>query len=155
MANITVIDRSVVRKELALFLSTHMSTPKAIFPYLPASFKGQSPLVAVTSAPSIRTRETPQTYENKFGLTIRNVVIYTLESEPEWTTAMAEDQIDKLEWETSVALLLADQQASSHTWRSIGRQGSSSFEFPKIDGIRYIIEIIPVIVEVDDEPQEQ
>lgn len=154
MADIKVIDRGVVRRDLALFLKERMGTPKMVFPYVPADLKSQAPLTCVTSAPSDRLRDTAETYENQFGLSVRNYTIYALESQPDWTPEMAEDMLDKLEWEASIALLQADQESRSHTWRAISRNGKSSMDLVKIGGVLYLEEIINVIAEVDDGAQE-
>jgi hypothetical protein len=154
MADIQVASRKTFRNSLALFLEKEMSTPKAVFSYVPADLKSQSPLVCVTGGPTNRKRETPQSYDNAFGLTIRNITIYSLESNTQWTPEMAEDMIDKLEWEASIALLHADQQARSMGFRSIMRNGTSVPDVVKILGVSYLIENIPVLVEVDDVPQE-
>jgi hypothetical protein len=153
MADIKVIDRGVVRRDLAAFLKERMGTPKMVFPYVPADLMSQAPLTCVTSAPSERIRDTPETYENQFGLSVRNYTIYSLESQPDWTPEMAENMLDTLEWEASIALLQADQEARSHTWRAISRYGKSTMEMVKISGVLYLEEIINVIVEVDDEKQ--
>lgn len=154
MSDIKVIDRGALRHELAAFLKQSMRTPKQVFPYIPADLKSQAPLTCVTSAATIRTRETPETYENKFGLSVRNYTIYSLESNTEWTPEMAEDMLDKLEWEASIALLEADQQSAAHGWRAISRSGQSLIDLVKIGGVSYLEEVINVIVEVDDESQE-
>ncbi len=153
MADIKVVNRGNIRRELADFLKKSMSTPKQVFPYVPASFVSQAPLTCVTSAPTDRSRETPETYENKFGMSVRNYTVYSLESDTSWTPEMAEDMLDKLEWETSIALLKADQQSQHHSWRAVSRNGPSIIDLVKIGGVTYLEEIIPVMVEVDDGSQ--
>ena len=153
MADIKVVDRGNIRRELAAFLKKSMSTPKQVFPYVPASFVSQTPLTCVTSAPTERVRETPETYGNQFGFSIRNYTVYSLESDTSWTPEMAENMLDKLELETSIALLNADQQSRSYSWHSISRNGQSIIDLVKIGGVTYLEEIIPVMVEVDDESQ--
>ncbi len=155
MADIQVASRMVHRKSLAAFLKTQMDAPKAVLPYVPADLKSQAPLTCVTSGPTTRKRDTPQSYENVFGLTIRNIAIYSLESEPDWTPEMAEDMIDTLEHQASIALLHADQQALKLGFRAISRNGTSIPDIMKVNGVSYLIEGIPVLVEVDDESQEQ
>lgn len=153
MADIKVVHRGNIRRELAAFLKGSMGTPKQVFPYVPASFISQTPLVCVTSAPTDRMRETPQTYENQFGLSVRIYTVYSLESDTSWTPEMAEDMLDTLEWEASIALLQADQQSRNHSWRAVSRNGQSVIDLVKIGGVAYLEEIIPVTVEVDDESQ--
>lgn len=153
MVDIKVVNRGNIRRELAAFLKGSMGTPKQVFPYVPASFVSQTPLTCVTSAPSNRIRETPETYENQFGLSIRNYTVYSLESDTSWTPEMAEDMLDKLEWETSIALLKADQQSRDHLWHAISRDGQSIIDLVKIGGVAYLEEIIPVTVEADDDNQ--
>lgn len=151
MADISIASRLVIRKEFTLFLRKSMSTPKNVVDHVPANFQDQSPLVCVYGAPTRRDRESPTAYLNRFGLNIRLVTIYFMDNSPDWTPSMAEDMLDTLEYEASLALLAADQQSKNHSWASVERTGWSYPEPPvKINGVSYLSETITVQIEVSD-----
>ena len=150
MTDIVVSSRATYRKSVAEFLSTRMSSASAVVDHVPADLQGQTPIVCITGAPTNRMQGAADgSYENKFGLSARLITLYSLEGENAWTPAMAEDMIDQLEYELSLAIRQArDVQV---LWRAISRNGTSVFEGPfKINGIAYLSEIVPLLVEVDD-----
>ena len=142
------VSRKDTRHELAEFLAENMPTPKNVLPSLPATFKGQSPLVCIVGAPTDRKDDTAETYENKFGLSVRLVVLYYIENDKTWTPEMAEDLLDLLEYELAVAIKLANK-TTGHTWRALSRQGFSQIDPIKQDGVTYLQEAIYFVAEVD------
>jgi hypothetical protein len=141
------LNRKDTRHELAMFLGANMPTPKLVLPSLPATFKGQAPLVCIVGAPTDRKDDTAETHENKFGLSVRLVVLYYIENDTTWTPEMAEDQLDHLEYELAAAVKLAN--TGDHTWRALSRQGYSQIDPIKQDGVTYLQEAIYFIAEVD------
>lgn len=148
--DLAIADRGVYRKKLVGFLARVTTVPKVVLPYMPATTKLQSPIVAVTSAPTDRKRMSPVLYDNNFAFSVRLVTLYSLKSDTSWTPEMAEDMIDRLELEISRALLLADMQSEMNGWTSITRQGDSQFDMLNDSGAYYLTETIPVVMEVDD-----
>lgn len=150
LPDLLIADRGVYRKRLAGFLARVTTVPKVVLPYMPAITKLQSPMVAVTSAPTDRKRMSPVLYDNSFAFSVRLVTLYSLQSDTAWTPEMAEDMLDRLELEISRALLLADMQSEANEWMSVSRQGESQFDMLNDSGAYYLTETIPVIMEVDD-----
>lgn len=148
--NIQIADRAKYRKALASFLGRSCHSPRIVLPYMPSALKGQSPLVVVAGGPTDRQVETPKNYDNSFGFGVRLIVLFNAPAEENWTNEMAEDMLDRLEQEVSLALLLADMQSEAQDWRHISRQGASVFDMVKDGGLMYLTETIPVIMEVDD-----
>jgi hypothetical protein len=145
----STINRKDARHALADFLRDNMPTAKNVLPYVPSTFKGQAPLVCMASAPTERIDDTPLSYENKFGISVRLVSLYHLENDATWTPEKAEDLLDDLEHEFSVALKLAGR-ATGQPWRAVSREGTSDIQALKLDGVTYLQEAIFIIVEVDD-----
>lgn len=148
--NINIADRGAFRKKLAAFLKRNCATPKTVLPYVPAILKGQVPLITVTGGPSDRQVDTPKSYNNAFGFAVRLIVPYNMPGSADWSPEMAEDLLDTLEREASLALLLAQMQSEAQGWRSISRQGASVFDSVKEEGMTFLAETLPVIMEVDD-----
>lgn len=148
--DLAIADRGVYRKKLVGFLARVTTVPKVVLPYMPANTKLQSPIVAVTSAPTDRKRMSPVLYDNSFAFSVRLVTLYSVQSDTSWTPEMAEDMLDRLELEISRALLLADMQSEANGWTSITRQGDSQFDMLNDSGAYYLTETIPVVMEVDD-----
>lgn len=147
--DIQISNRMVHRKKLAAFIERVTDVPKVVLPYLPAITKLQSPMITVTGAPTERKRDTPKSYETSFAFGITLITLYSKEGDS-WTPEQAEDMLDTLEHELSIALLLADMQAKAQGWLSVSREGSSSFDRLKDSGAYWLTETVPVIVEVDN-----
>lgn len=152
IVNIQVADRKVYRKLLVAFLKRSMNTPKTVLPYLPTVTKLQSPMVSVTGGPTDRQRDTPKAYNNMFGFSIHLTTWYS-SSKDNWTPENAEDMLDTLEHELAIALLLADMQSASNGWRSISRQGLSTFDILDDSGRLWLTEKVAVVMEIDDEQE--
>lgn len=150
ITNITVASRLDYRKKLASFIRGVTDVPKEVLPYMPSILKLQSPMMTVTSAPTDRVRDTSKSYTNVFGFGLRLITLYARKSDTAWTTEMAEDMLDTLEQHASIALLLADMQSRDRGWRSVSRQGASSFAMLNGEGVQWLTETIPVIMEIDD-----
>lgn len=149
ISDIQISNRGVYRRSLAAFIERVTDVPKVVLPYLPAVSKLQSPMMSVTGAPTDRKRMTSKGYENSFAFGLRLITLYSKDGE-EWTPENAEDMLDRLEYEASVALLLADMQSQTQSWLSVSRQGASTFDMLKDSGAYWLTETIPVILEVDD-----
>lgn len=150
VTDLHIADRRVYRIKLADFLRKYVVAAKEVLPFMPAISKLQSPMISVTSAPTIRSVDTPKNYQNDFAFSVRNVVLYSRTSDVAWTTEMAENMLDLLEYQVSISLLLADMQSEAQGWESISRQGASTFEFLPQDGVSWITETIPVIMKVGE-----
>lgn len=149
ISDIQIADRGVYRRSLAAFIQKVTDVPKVVLPYMPAVTKLQSPMMSVTGAPTDRKRMTSKSYENSFAFGLRLITLYSKDGE-EWTPEQAEDMLDRLEREASIALLLADMQSAAQKWLSVSRQGASTFDMLKDSGAYWLTETIPVILEVDD-----
>lgn len=154
MTDITITSRAAHRKALASFLRERMQTPKNVLDHVPADLSGNYPATCVTGAPTGRERmEGGIQLSNRFGFGIRNITAYHIDGqESSWTPQNAEDMLDALEYELTIALLAADRQAEVQGWVSVTRNGLSVIEGPyKIGGISYLSETVPIVMEVDDE----
>ena len=151
VTDLVVANRMYYRKSLADFLGKVTSTPVAVLPYMPSITKLQSPLVVVTGAPTDRKKDRSKSYSNDFSFGVRNIVLYSSDNQPEWLPEHAEDMLDKLEQEISIALLLADMQSEANKWDSVVREGRSVFEMLQSQGVKWLTETIPVVMKVTDE----
>jgi len=151
VTDLVVANRMYYRKSLADFLGKVTSTPVAVLPYMPSITKLQSPLVVVTGGPTDRKKERSKSYSNDFSFGVRNIVLYSSDNQPEWLPEHAEDMLDKLEQEISIALLLADMQSEANKWDSVVREGRSVFEMLQSQGVKWLTETIPVVMKVTDE----
>lgn len=149
--DLIVASRMTYRKKLALFIRKTTETPKEVLPFLPAVTLLQSPMISVTGAPTDRKRASSKSYENTFSFGVRNIVLYSAPNNTKWLPENAEDMLDRLEYEVSIALLLADMQSEANGWTSITREGRSSFDFVQDSGVKWLSETIPVVMEVGDE----
>lgn len=150
VTNMVVSNRLYYRRALADFIKKSTTLPVTVLPYMPAKGQMQSPMITVNSGPTERERATPRMYENSFAFSVRMIVLYASASEVNWLPEHAEDMLDALERELSVALLLADMQSKANKWTSVTRQGRSIFENLLEDGKQFIVESIPVVMEVGD-----
>jgi hypothetical protein len=152
MSDIEITSRKTIRMALAAFLRAQMTTPKNVLDHIPADLTAHFPATCVTGAPTDRQQEFGDgSLENKFGLGIRNITAYNIDAQPAWTPKNAEDMLDTLEYELTLALRAASQASLKEPWTSIQRNGLSIIEGPyKIGGISYLSETVPVIVQVSD-----
>lgn len=147
-------NRATVRKALAGLLSTELTgagkPAQAVYDYKVGDFEGQSPVVLVTSAGSGRKHASYTTaYQNEFNLLVQVWVLYA-DPGAGWSEADAEDCIDLLE--KSIAEVLAGHKsyAGPPGWFSIDYNGPSQIIEGNLGGSDYLIELIPVKVEVED-----
>lgn len=87
MSPANVQDRKIVRQALATLLQAALigtgKPAQALYRYKPADFKGQSPVIVVTSASSERTKQAQVTrVASKVGMEIHTFVLYAEDPEP-------------------------------------------------------------------------
>jgi len=132
-----------------------MRTPRNVLDHVPADLQAHYPATCVTGAPTNRQQEYggEDTLENFFGFSVRNITAYHIDmQESSWTPKQAEDMLDTLEYELTLALRAASRQVEALGFESISRNGLSVIEGPyRIGGVSYLSETVPVIVQVDDE----
>lgn len=151
VVDLVVSNRMTYRKKLASFIRRTTNVPKEVLPYMPALSLLQNPMISVTGGPTDRKRGRSKSYDNTFSFGVRNIVLYSSPSNEKWLPENAEDMLDKLEHEVSMALLLADMQSEANGWASISRQGNSLFDLVQDSGVKWLTETIPVVMRVDDE----
>ncbi|MCK6629346.1 MAG: hypothetical protein L6R45_29740 [Anaerolineae bacterium] len=145
-------NRATVRKALAELFTTELTgagkPAQAVYDHKVGDFEGQSPVVLVTSAGSGRKHAGYTTaYENEFSLLVQTWVLYA-DPGAGWSEADAEDCIDLLE--KAIADVLAANKSYAGAWFSIDYNGPSQIIEGNLGGSDYLIELIPVKVEVED-----
>jgi hypothetical protein len=111
-------NRETARDALAALISTAMvgsgKPVQAVYNYLPADFGGQSPVVTVTSASSLRLPLTVLGSRAEFLLQVDVLVLYN--DQAGWTEAHAEDRLDLIE---ATLAGLVDANQVSAPWQAL------------------------------------
>lgn len=140
--------RATVREQLAVLLTSALvgtSKPcQAVYDYQPATFSGQSPVVTVSSAGSMRTRFTMQGNRLTAYLYIHIFVLYA-DADSGWTESDAEDRLDLIE--KTIEETLQTYRTHPSYWSNIAYSEPSQASSAEIGGDEYRVEVIPVIVE--------
>ena len=131
-----MINRSVVRHKLADLFGEEVLSAQAIIPYQTVDFKGQSPVILIMSAGSLRpTRRLTQ--QQMFVI----LNIYVNISENVTTADEAEDLIDLLEFEIHTSLEAHDPD---ELWLGYDVENASLVDKIVI-GDPYLFESIPLV----------
>jgi hypothetical protein len=138
-------DRAITRKHLALLLENALvgddKPAQAVYSYRIGDFKGQSPIVVVTSDGSERGKKAqPTRAKTIFKYLVIIFVVYSMDKF-NWTEQDAEDRLDLLERAISNVLLSNDTVVGEWALLSAGTSQTDDVE---IGGALYRREIIPV-----------
>lgn len=136
--------RADSRQALAALLLTSVTAAQAVYDHKIGKLQGQSPVVAVMSAGSGRTRLSFRGGQSRFLLEIHTFTLDADEAQG-WTEAEVEATLDLLEQQITAAMA-ANQRTD--TWQAIDTAGESTIREVAIEGTAYIEEIIPVAVTV-------
>lgn len=133
-------NRKTVRATLFGLLSSGLTlvSPTAIYSYLIGDFKGQSPVVVVSSRGSERVRFTHGGRIPKHALKVYIFVAYASE-DGSWTEAQSEDSLDDVEAEIAS---IVDANAKSTAWEALSQAGESVTDSVMIGGVEYRRETI-------------
>ncbi len=145
----SVVSREGARKALAQLLETALvgtSKPvQAVYAYQVGDFRGQSPVVVVTSGPMERLRDTMGAcYRSRFNLMIYVFVLY---AEPglSWGEDDAEDALDAIEAAIADTLLSNTRTAN---WDRLDYSEATAVDAVVIGGVEYRRELITLTAEV-------
>lgn len=140
--------RATIREQLAVILNTALvgtSKPcQAVYDYQPATFSGQSPVVTVSGAGSMRTPFTMQGNRLTAYLYIHVFTLYA-DADSGWTESDAEDRMDLIE--KTIAETLQTYRKHTGYWINIAYSEPSQESSAEIGGDEYRIEVITVAVE--------
>jgi hypothetical protein len=118
-------NRETARDALAALIQTAMvgagKPVQAVYNYLPADLAGQSPVVTVTSAGSLRLPLTAIGSRAEFLLQVDVFVLYN--DQAGWTEAHAEDRLDLIE---ATLATLVDANQVSAPWSALSYAEASS-----------------------------
>lgn len=138
-----VINREVVRDQLAALLTTAMVGPgkpaEAVYNHQVGDFNGKSPVVVVTSVGTGRGSAIVAN-TTVFLLEVITFVLYALE-DGTWTEAQSEDRLDLLE--KSISDVVVDANDTG-IWLSVEFNGESAIDGVEIGGDEYRYEVIPL-----------
>lgn len=111
-------NRETARDALAALINTQMVTTdgivQAVYGYLPGDFSGQSPVVVVTSAGSLRARLSGKGSRAGFLLQVDVFVLYN--DQAGWTEDEAEDRLDLIE---ATLATLVDANQTTTPWAAL------------------------------------
>lgn len=118
-------NRETARDALAALIEAAMVGPglpvQAVYSYLPADFNGQSPVVTVTSAGTLRLPLTVLGGRAQFLLQVDVFVLYN--DQAGWTEADAEDRLDLIE---ATLATLVDANQVYAPWQALSYAEASS-----------------------------
>ncbi len=131
-----MINRSAIRHRLADLFLDEVESAQAVIPYQTVDFKGQSPVILIMSAGSLRpTRRLTQ------HQTFIIINIYVNVSENVMTADEAEDLIDLIEFQIQTCLEAHD---TDDLW--LGHDAENASLVDKIViGDPYLFESIPIV----------
>ena len=98
---------------------------------------GLSPLVSVLSQGSIRQ---PLTFQGNRAIFSLSVQVYVLQSGTDWTTAEAEDVLDRIE---SLIAGVYETNRGIDEWQILEYSGDTQVMEISIEGTPYYLEVIP------------
>ena len=139
-------NRSVVRKAIANSLRPALPTARDVYSFMYSKFSGKSPIVRLMNAGANRPEITEHGVRSIFYYTLQFWVVY-FEEGTEAVQAEAEDILDQLELEW-VTWLGTNQVEPAQQWTMLGYDKRSTVETAKVSGKYYIVESIPLAVEV-------
>lgn len=137
--------RSKSRIALAGLLSAGLPDGTTVLKYRKADPKGVSPMVQVVSGGTARPKAT---LRGSFPQHDLRIYVLVLHSDPEgsWTEEMAEDKLDQLE--DMISEIIDRNQKVEGVWKSISYAEGSIAERVQIGGVPYLLEVIPLQIEV-------
>lgn len=149
-------NRETCRDELASLLTTALTGTgkpvQSVYNYRPLDVAGASPVVMVLSAGTRqRTKRGIGNTTRYHSIYLLNVLVFVMDANAtdSWTRNNVEDQLDLIE--KSIADVLADNRESSGKWNYIEHgEGGSQILPAVLGGKQYLMEPIPVLVEVID-----
>ena len=142
-----VINRRAIRQAIVNDLRPAMPTAAAVYPYMFSNFKdGPSPVVRLMNAGSNRPPIEEAGNRSTFYFMLQSWVIYFEDGTPE-VQEQAEDTLDQLEFEF-VTWMAANQVRPADQWTMLLYEGRSTVRTVKVSGFYYVVESIPLGVEV-------
>ena len=136
--------RKAVRQALANVLRTECTSAKQVYAYQKAKLKGQTPVLCVTSAGSLRDPLSLQGNKAAFALDIHVFVFYS--DGKSWTEEQAEDRLDDLEQQIA---LTVEKYRKSTSWAHLAYAERSDARTPvTLEGFTYLHEVVPVEIQV-------
>lgn len=143
----SVISRRAVREAIATGLTVAMPTAAAVYPYMFSNFKdGPSPVVRLMNGGSNRPPIEEAGNRSIFYFMLQFWVIYFEDGTPT-VQQEAENTLDQLEYEF-VTWLAANQVKPADQWTMMLYDGRSAVRTQKVHGFYYLVESIPLAVEV-------
>lgn len=143
------ISRKDIRRALGDGLAANMPTAQAIYRYQKSDLKGQSPVVRVFSARSLRPQKTGHGgVRSQFGFVVQLWVLYAGDGIQNWSEEGAEDTLDQLEYELISWMVQNQGDQVGTLWTSLKYGGWSVVDNVKVAGNTYLVEDVPVIAEV-------
>lgn len=145
----TAANRATVRAAFASLLNTALVSSgsgivQAVYAYRAGDFGGQSPVVVVTSAGSLRERYTFQGTKPSYLLDTFVFVAYS-EGDTSWDAEDSEDALDDIE--AKIAEVLDSNQRTAN-WNGLTQEGpSNAREDVDIGGVAYRREVITIRVD--------
>lgn len=144
MGSTTAISRRTVREALGTQLTTALTSALAVYDFLYSKFDVESPIVRIVTAGSNRPPIHSQGIRSTFYYAVQFWVAYYEDGTPS-VQADAEDILDALEHEF-VQWLESNQV--SELWTMVTVDGRSRVETVQTRGSYWILESIPIAVEV-------
>jgi hypothetical protein len=134
-------NRATVRAELKTMLQTAIGTAtvQAYYDYQIGDFEGLSPVVVVTSGPSLHERESYKSgyVTDTFELDVHVFVLYTQGTA--WTEEDAEDRLDLIEKEIADCVI---DNTSGTVWNYLDWGGASVIDSVVLGGEEYKHEVV-------------
>jgi hypothetical protein len=140
----SALNRRYSRAALTALLETALvnsSLCEAVYGYQPSDFGGKSPVATVSSAGSMRVKQTRGLDKNEFYF---NVHVFTLYSDGStWNEDDAENAIDNIEAAVSNVVSV---NTKTNNWSNIEISERTITDSVEVGGIEYRREVIPVRV---------
>lgn len=143
----SVISRRATRYAIADSLRPALPTAATVYPYMYSNFKnGPSPVVRLMNAGSNRPPIEEAGIRSVFYFMLQFWVVYFEDGTPA-VQEQAEETLDQLEVEF-VTWLAANQVKPADQWTMVSYDNRSTVETVKVSGFYYVVESIPLAVEV-------
>lgn len=140
--------RRAARKKLAAILSPALVGPglpvQAVYDHQTGDFRGQSPVVVVSSGPADHEPDGFDCEKDTFQLLVYVFVVYA-DTGSGWTEADAEDALDDIE---SIIAATVAGNSRTEAWSRIAYAGPTQPDPVVIGGVEYRRELITFNVEV-------
>jgi hypothetical protein len=141
-------NRKDVRAQFAGLLSTALTggagLVQSVYAYRKGDFKGEAPVVTVSSSGTERNDLTFMGTKPTYQLQVDVFVLYADDASG-WTEAMAEDRLDDIEH--GIAGVVAANKVLAGYWEGISMTGQSERVDVSIGGVDYIREYMTLIFE--------